>query len=51
MTAAEALDRNVAQAIATATGLTEVTVSRRLSEAHGKTLVRNLFEDRWPPDA
>ncbi len=36
--------------IAQVTGLTVQSVKRRLGDVHGKTLVRNLFEDRWPDD-
>ncbi len=32
------------------TGATQQLVSRRLNEAVGKTLLRNVFEDLWPDD-
>ncbi|MFT3769600.1 MAG: hypothetical protein QM820_29545 [Minicystis sp.] len=37
--------------IAELTGHSEATVARRLDDAHGKTRVRNLFEDTWPMSA
>jgi len=48
-TAAARSDKREA-AIAEVTGLSEATVRRRLKGAHGKTLVRNVFEGRWPSD-
>lgn len=46
-----AREDELAGEIAEVVGLTERTVERRLGEAHGRTLVRNLFEDRWPREA
>lgn len=50
MTAADARTENRGVEIAEATNLTEATVRRRLNDAHGNTLVRNVFEDHWPND-
>jgi hypothetical protein len=49
-TTAAAREDNKARAIAEATGLSEAGVRRRLEAAHGKTLVRNVFEHEWPGD-
>jgi hypothetical protein len=37
--------------VAAATDLTIQTVRRRLREAHGNMLVRNVFQRDWPYDA
>jgi len=50
MTSAAARADNRGAEIAEVTGLSEATVRRRLKDAHGKTLVRNVFEGRWPSD-
>ncbi|WP_437570340.1 SIR2 family NAD-dependent protein deacylase [Sorangium sp. So ce542] len=51
LTAAAARADDRAADIAKVTGLSEATVRRRLEDvSHGKKLVRNVFEDRWPSD-
>jgi predicted transcriptional regulator len=51
MTAAAARADDREADIAEVTGLSEATVRRRLNEvSHGKTLVRNVFDDHWPGD-
>ena len=44
-------DDDLVGKIADLTGLTERTVRKRPDEAHGRTLARNLFDDRWPAEA
>src|SRR3954470_16498924 len=50
LTTTTARDEDLSAAIARVTGLSELTVRRRLDRAHGKMLVRNLFEADWPVD-
>src|SRR5262249_48362614 len=50
MTAATARDGDFLGVIARFAGLSEGTVRRRLDDAHGKTLVRNIFEKVWSVD-
>lgn len=46
-------DESTIASVAEVTGLSERRVRKRLADAHGKTLVRNVFEDTWPttPDS
>jgi len=46
-----ARDEELADAVAEVTGLSVRTVDKRLGDAHGRTLLRNLFEDEWPTEA
>ena len=49
--AAARLASNAAALIAGLTGYAPNVVERKLRDAHGATLVRNVFVDRWPADA
>ncbi len=50
LTAARARDGGVVRQIEEATGLSGGVIARRLREAAGKTLVRNVFTDEWPEE-
>jgi hypothetical protein len=49
LTVADARDRNLIVDLAAVTGLSEASIRRRFEAAHGRTLLSNCFEDRWPP--
>jgi hypothetical protein len=48
-TALYAREMNLADEIARMTSVTPSIVRRRLGAAHGRTLVRTIFETEWPP--
>ena len=48
LTVAQARDFDAEERVAQITGLNAVTVTRRMNNVHGKTLVKNLFSDDWP---
>jgi hypothetical protein len=50
MTVTTARDDDHTSEIARVTDLSQAVVHRRLDDAHGKTLVRNLFREKWPSD-
>jgi AraC-like DNA-binding protein len=48
LTVKEAIEQLREKDIATVTGMSPQGVTRRLNEAHGRTLLRTCFYDRWP---
>jgi hypothetical protein len=50
LTVATARGAEFVEQISKVTGLMTSTVARKMGDAHGKTLVRNLFLNRWPVD-
>jgi hypothetical protein len=49
-TVAAARDEGLASQIAAATGLRTAAVRRHLERAHGRSLVRNAFDEDWPTE-
>jgi hypothetical protein len=48
LTVKEAIEQTREPDVATVTGMSVQGVTRRLKAAHGRTLVRTCFSDRWP---